>query len=207
MKELLYETQRIVASNNDEKIKITKPQDIEKIHQVMALKDKVQEHFIVITLNCKNVVSSIELIGIGTTNCIPINPADVIRCAVLRGATSLMLVHNHPSGDTTPSREDIYLTKKINSIASYMNVKLLDHLVLGDNILSMAEQGLMERDSYFKELENSKINELLKENKLLKDKIALYESKKESIKDKMESAKKQMSKKVSKKTKTKEREL
>ena len=116
MSEIIYESQRIVSTNNEEKIKITSPEDVEKLKQVIDIRDKVQEHFIVITLNNKSMVNSIELVGIGSSSSILINASDVIRCALLRGSASMILVHNHPSGDITPSKHDLYFTKRIKDV-------------------------------------------------------------------------------------------
>lgn len=188
MKDVLYESQKIIATKNKEKIRITSPLDIEKIEQIQEIKNKVQEHFLVITLNNKNFVNSIELVGIGSTTSIPMDISDIIRCAVIRGSTAIIVAHNHPSGDSTPSRQDIYFTKRLNTVASYLNIRLLDHVIVGEKTLSMAKEELIDMDSDFYKLENSVINELKEENIKLQSKIEKFE-KKESISDKVEKAK------------------
>ena len=70
MSEILYQSQRIVATNTEEKIQITTPADIEKLKQIKDIKYQVQEHLLVITLNNKNVVSSIELVAKGSKTCV-----------------------------------------------------------------------------------------------------------------------------------------
>lgn len=185
MSEILYQSQRIVATNTEEKIQITTPADIEKLEQIQDIKDQVQEHLLVITLNNKNIVSSIELVAKGSKTCVQADVSDIVRCAILRGSTSLIVVHNHPSGDSTPSKHDLYFTKRLNTISSYLNIKLLDHIIVGDRIFSMQKENLIDIDSDFKKLENSVIDELRKENAILHSKI----EKKKSISEKVKKAK------------------
>ena len=185
MSEILYQSQRIVATNTEEKIQITSPADIENLKQVREIKDQVQEHLLVITLNNKNFVSSIELVAKGSKTCVQADVSDIVRCAILRGSTSLIVVHNHPSGDSTPSKHDLYFTKRLNTISSYLNIKLLDHIIVGDRIFSMQKEHLIDIDSDFKKLENSVIDELRKENAMLHSKM----EKKESISEKVKKAK------------------
>lgn len=185
MSEILYQSQRIVATNTEEKIKINSPADIEKLQQIQDIKDQVQEHLLVITLNNKNFVSSIELVAKGSKTCVQADVSDIVRCAILRGSTSIIVVHNHPTGDSTPSKHDLYFTKRLNTISSYLNIKLLDHIIVGDRIFSMQKENLIDIDSDFKKLENSVIDELRKENADLHSKI----ERKESISEKARKAK------------------
>lgn len=208
MKEVLYETQRIVASKNKEKIQINSQKDIEKLPQIKDIKNKAQEHFIVITLNNKHFINSIELVGIGSTSSIPMDISDIIRCAVIRGSSAIIVAHNHPSGDSTPSRQDIYFTKRLNTVASYLNIKLLDHIIVGERLFSMLDKNLIEMDTDFKKLENTVISDLREENKKLHLKINNLE-KKESIADKINKAKDKANKQtqVKNKNKTLEQEV
>lgn len=189
MSEILYESQRIVATNTEEKIQITRPADIENIKQVMDIKDKVQEHFIVITLNNKNYVNSIELVSVGSSTSAFVNAEDVMRCALLRNTTSIILVHNHPSGDVTPSKHDLYLTKRLNSMAGLFNIHLADHIIIGDRVLSMLKENLIDVDKDIEKLRTDIIQDLQEENKKLRNEL----EKKESIKEKIERAKSKVS--------------
>ena len=189
MSEILYESQRIVATNTEEKIQITRPADIENIKQVMDIKDKVQEHFIVITLNNKNYVNSIELVSVGSSTSAFVNAEDVMRCALLRNTTSIILVHNHPSGDVTPSKHDLYLTKRLNSMAGLFNIHLADHIIIGDRVLSMLKENLIDVDKDIEKLRTDIIQDLQEENKKLRNEL----EKKESIKEKIERVKSKVS--------------
>lgn len=186
MNDILYETQKIIFTNNKEKIKISSLTDVENLKQIKDLKEKVQEHFIVITLNNKNVVNSIEVVGIGSNTSVNINCADVLRCALLRNSAAIIVAHNHPSGDSTPSKHDLYMTRKLNSLASFHNIKLLDHIIVGEKILSMAKEELIDNDKDIKNITNGIIEELKEENFKLKKELR---EERETIKSKIEKAK------------------
>lgn len=205
MNEILYETQKITFTNNNEKIKISSLEDVENLKHIKDLKDKVQEHFIVITLNNKNIINSIELVGIGSNTSVNINSADVLRCALLRSSNSIIVVHNHPSGDVEPSKHDLYLTRRLNSLASFHNIKLLDHIIVGDRIFSMAKENLIETDKDVRSVTNGIIEELKEENFKLRKELR---EEKEAIKSRIEKAKEKASmQKTKDKTKSKDKSL
>jgi len=104
-----------------------------------------QEHFTTLFLNTKNhLIGRPETLSIGSLNAAIVTPHMVFRAAVKRSAASIICVHNHPSGDPTPSSEDIQLTKRLVESGTIVGVDVLDHLVLGDGIFtSLKEQGLM----------------------------------------------------------------
>jgi DNA repair protein RadC len=89
-----------------------------------------KERFLVLTLNARNTILSEELCALGTVNTVHIHPSEVLRQAVLRSAASIICLHNHPSGDPTPSPEDRILTDRISRAASLMGVRLLDHMIV-----------------------------------------------------------------------------
>jgi len=91
-----------------------------------------QEHFVVIFLNTKNhVIGQPETISIGTLNSAIVHPREVFRIAVKRSAASIVVGHNHPSGDPSPSPEDIQLTTRLVEAGVIMGVEVLDHLIIG----------------------------------------------------------------------------
>ncbi|MBA9085971.1 DNA repair protein RadC [Fontibacillus solani] len=104
-----------------------------------------QENFVCMFLNTKNhLIGRPETLSIGSLNCAIVTPHMVFRAAVKRSAASVICVHNHPSGDPTPSSEDIQLTKRLVESGTIVGVDVLDHLVLGDGTFkSLKEQGLM----------------------------------------------------------------
>lgn len=89
-----------------------------------------QEHFVVLSLNSRNLTISEETAAVGTVNAVHVSPADVLKYAVRYAAASIICVHNHPSGDPTPSPEDRDLTERIGRAAALLGVRFLDHLVV-----------------------------------------------------------------------------
>ena len=92
-----------------------------------------RENFIAICLNTKNRVLAIHLVSTGTLNSSPVTAREVFKAAILANSASILLAHNHPSGDATPSREDIDITKRIGEAGDLLGISVLDHIVLGDN--------------------------------------------------------------------------
>jgi DNA repair protein RadC len=101
-----------------------------------------REHFRVILLDSKNAVISVETISIGTVNASIVHPREVLKPALEKSATSLILVHNHPTGSVSPSREDILLTRRFEKCGRILGIEIVDHIIVGDgNYMSMKESG------------------------------------------------------------------
>ncbi|WP_269466706.1 MULTISPECIES: DNA repair protein RadC [unclassified Sporosarcina] len=93
-------------------------------------------------LNVKNEVLHKQTIFIGSLNSSIVHPREVFREAFKRSAASMIISHNHPSGDTTPSREDIEVTKRLMEAGSIMGVDVLDHIIIGDQkYISLKDKG------------------------------------------------------------------
>lgn len=90
-----------------------------------------QEEFHIVTLNTKNVVIDSHRITIGTLDSSLVHPREVFRKAIQDTASSVLLVHNHPSGDPSPSKEDIAVTRRLNEAGAIVGIDVLDHIVLG----------------------------------------------------------------------------
>lgn len=106
----------------------------------MAYLDR--EHFKVINLNTKNQVMVIDTVSIGSLNASYVHPREVFKLPIKRSAARLVLAHNHPSGDTTPSREDIEVTRRLCEAGSLLGIEIIDHIIIGqNNFLSMKERG------------------------------------------------------------------
>lgn len=97
------------------------------------MKYEKREKLKVLVLNTKNVLLKIIDVSYGGTNSATVEPKDVLTEPIKMGAPRIILVHNHPSGDPTPSKEDIELTKRIYNAASILGISLLDHVVIGNN--------------------------------------------------------------------------
>ena len=114
------------------------------MHAYNFIKDELQgesrELFIVILLDVKNYALSHHLVAIGTLTNALIHPREVFYPAIRHHAASLILVHNHPSGDPTPSEQDYEITKKLIDSGKVMGISVNDHLILGDNRFTSMRQ-------------------------------------------------------------------
>lgn len=116
---------------NSNKIVIRSPQDASNL-LMEELRYEKKEEARVIILNIKNVVQKIIKVAQGGTNFAVIEPKEVLADAIKMGAPKIILLHNHPSGDSTPSKSDYEVTDRIYECAEMMGIKLLDHIVIGD---------------------------------------------------------------------------
>lgn len=102
-----------------------------------------QEHLRVVLLTTKNHIAGVHNVYVGTVNTSQVRASEVLRPAVRENAPSVIVVHNHPSGDPTPSASDIDLTRQLIQAARLLNIEVLDHVVLGhDTFVSMKERNL-----------------------------------------------------------------
>ena len=122
---------RIARPINAKKIVIKSPKDVADIF-IEELKYEKREMLKVVILNTKNVVQKIVDIAVGGTASISIEPKDILIEAIKMEMPKIIVVHNHPSGDATPSMSDIEITKKIKDSAKLLGIQLLDHIVIGD---------------------------------------------------------------------------
>ncbi len=124
-------TKRISTPINTSQIQINSPKDVAKLlTDEMRYEDK--EIVKAIILNSKNVIIKVIDICAGGTNSAILKPKDVLQEAIKLGAPKIILVHNHPSGDPTPSKSDFDFTDRLVKAAQIMGVELLDHIVIGD---------------------------------------------------------------------------
>ena len=108
------------------------------------MRDLKQEHFICLFLNTKNQVLHRQTVFIGSLNASIVHPREVFKEAVKRSAASIICAHNHPSGDPTPSQEDIQVTRRLQECGKMIGIELLDHLVIGDRkFISLKEKGYL----------------------------------------------------------------
>ncbi len=114
------------------KITIKEPKDVANL-LIQEMKFEKREIAKVIILNSKNVVLKIKDISLGGTNFAMIEPKEVLVEAIKLQAPKIILVHNHPSGDPTPSKQDFIFTDKIYECADIMGIELLDHIIIGYN--------------------------------------------------------------------------
>jgi len=141
----VFELSRRHASSGgrDDKLTILSPEAAFE-HIYPMVKDEKVEHFIVLLLDTKNHLLKTIKVSKGTLNANIVHPREVFRPAILERADSIIVAHNHPSGDPSPSQNDIDITKRIDETGDMCGIRLRDHLIIGDSsYISMKEQGLM----------------------------------------------------------------
>jgi DNA repair protein RadC len=127
---------------------ISSPNDVVEIYGGIAtefIKDMDREHMILMCVDTKNKITSISNISIGSLNSAIIHPREVFKVAILSNAASIIIAHNHPSGDTTPSTEDINITNRLKECSKILGIELLDHIIVGndDDFMSFKREGLI----------------------------------------------------------------
>ncbi len=134
---------RRMAQDSQLKTQIKSPDDVKNIvMEEMRYFDR--EHFRVIYLDRKGGMLEMQDISVGGLHSSIVHPREVFKVAVKKSAASLILVHNHPSGDPTPSKEDVDITLRLIEAGNIMGITVLDHIVIGDNTYcSLKSKGLI----------------------------------------------------------------
>ncbi|MCC2670260.1 MAG: repair protein RadC [Armatimonadetes bacterium] len=134
---------RLSATNEDVKPVIRSPDDVAKL-MMADLRYETREHLYALVLDARNQVRHRRLVSTGTLTESLVHPREVFREAIRFSAASLVLVHNHPSGDPDPSPADISTTKRLSEAGKLLGIDLLDHVIIGDGKwLSLKQRGLM----------------------------------------------------------------
>lgn len=124
-------------------VTIRSPQDVSRL-MMEELRYLQKEHFVCLFLNTKNHVVGQETLSIGSLNASIVHPREVFLAAIKRSSASIICVHNHPSGDPTPSPEDIEITRRLVEAGALIGIEVLDHIIIGDlTSVSLKELGLM----------------------------------------------------------------
>src|SRR5690606_663345 len=127
----------------DQRVKITSPDKIASVFKPL-LKDEARENFVVVWLNTSNKIMGFEVVSIGNLNSSIVHPREVFRGAIVNGAASIILIHNHPSGDPEPSNEDISITQKVVQAGKIINIPVFDHIIIAnEQYTSFAERRLI----------------------------------------------------------------
>lgn len=108
----------------------------------MSLFDK--EHFVILMLNTKHRIIAKKVISIGHLNASLVHPREMFKEIIRRSSAAVILAHNHPSGDPTPSEDDVNITKRLSEAGNLLGIQVLDHIIIGDNCFtSLREKGLL----------------------------------------------------------------
>ncbi len=113
--------------------KVTSPQDVADIF-IPLLRDEVKEKFLLVCLNSANKIITYEIISVGNLNSSVVHPREVFKAAIDHRSASIILLHNHPSGNPEPSNEDIAITKKIVESGIILDIPVFDHIIIAGNI-------------------------------------------------------------------------
>ena len=134
---------RLSAFTGDERSQINSPKDAVQI-LMPQLRYLSNEVFYALSLDSKNYVTKQRRIFEGSLNMSIVHPREVFKFAIEESAASLIVAHNHPSGDPTPSNEDIKITKQLVDAGKILDIPVLDHIIIGDGrYISLKEQGSM----------------------------------------------------------------
>jgi len=134
-------SKRIMAKGGAKK-KIRSSAEAAELLRSDVIFDK-REQFIALLFDVKLSVISKEVISIGNLDTAPVHPREVFSPAIRKGAAAILVAHSHPSGDPEPSDDDIMVTKRLKEASEILGIKLLDHIILGDNCYySLKEHGI-----------------------------------------------------------------
>lgn len=139
-----------IELSDKQKIKLLNSDDVYTVMQGILLReekiDQEKEHFWMIGLANSNRILYIELVSLGSVNATTVEPMNVFRVAVLKGAVKAIIVHNHPSGELKPSDADKDLTDRLIQVGRILNIPVIDHLIISVNsYMSFVDTGLFEQ--------------------------------------------------------------
>lgn len=139
----LLELAKRLGEKRKERSVVTCPEDAAD-YAAPRLKYENKEHMCVMLLNVKNHIIAWEVVSIGSLTASVVHPREVFKPAIIKGAASIILVHNHPSGDPTPSKEDLEVTARMVQVGRVMDISVLDHIIVGgDKFVSLKEKGVI----------------------------------------------------------------
>lgn len=123
---------------------IRSPQDVATLAG-NYLKESDREHFVAFLLDTKNAVIGINTVSVGILDSALVHPREVYKAAILANAAAIILAHNHPSGDPTPSLEDRRITQRLSDAGQLLGIEVLDHIVVGEGgrFTSLKERGML----------------------------------------------------------------
>ncbi|MCP1125351.1 DNA repair protein RadC [Bacillus sp. 3103sda1] len=132
---------RMVRLEYQNRYSIRNPEDCAR-YMMEEMRFLQQEHFVCLYLNTKNQVMHRQTVFIGSLNASIVHPREVFKEAFRRAAASIICLHNHPSGDPAPSREDIEVTKRLVECGKIIGIEILDHIIIGDHkFVSLKDKG------------------------------------------------------------------
>lgn len=123
--------------------KITSPKEVAELY-IPLLRDELQEKFYIICLSSSNRIIKHELLFVGTLNASLVHPREIFKKALANNSANIILMHNHPSGNSEPSNEDISITRKISEAGKILEIQIFDHIIIaGNSYTSFVEKRLL----------------------------------------------------------------
>ena len=123
--------------------RISSPKDVVELLRNF-LEGADREQFITCCMDTKNQPTSINIVSVGTINSSLVHPREVFKNAILGNSSSIIVAHNHPSGDPLPSKEDIDITQRLKEAGKIIGIDLIDHVIIGeDRYVSLKEKGVV----------------------------------------------------------------
>jgi len=107
------------------------------------LRAETKESFCSAHLDGKNRIVCLEIVSVGSLNQSIVTPRETFKTALLSNAAAIILVHNHPTGDPTPSTEDLEITRRLREAGDIIGIRILDHIIIGDSYFSFVESGVI----------------------------------------------------------------
>ena len=141
----IYKIKMIKENTVEYSNTIKSPCDVDALaRDVLEMHEMAEENFIILCLNTKNKIAGVHTVSKGSLNASIVHPREVFKAAMLNNASGIICLHNHPSGDPEPSREDIEITHRLVNAGNILGIKVLDHIIIGDGrYISLKEQGMM----------------------------------------------------------------
>ncbi|MDR2087997.1 MAG: DNA repair protein RadC [Clostridiales Family XIII bacterium] len=134
---------RLATTPKNRRLRVDSPEAVAALF-VESMRHLKQECFRIVLLNVKNEIMAIEEVSVGSINSSNADPREVFRSAIKRGAASLILAHNHPSGNSKPSASDIEVTKRLIAAGDILGIRVIDHIIVGDgSFVSMRQKRLL----------------------------------------------------------------
>jgi|SRR6056297_1984785 len=125
---------------------ITRPiEAVYVLNDVAELNIRTEEVFVIITLDNTNKITGLFEVSVGSLTSSIVTPREVFKRAILQNAQSIIMAHNHPSGEIDPSKEDIDITKRLVRIGELLGIEVFDHIIIGegDKYLSLRKEGII----------------------------------------------------------------
>ena len=107
------------------------------------LQDETKEYFIALHLDGKNRIICVDIVSTGSLNQSIVHPRETFKTALLSSAAAIILMHNHPTGDPSPSQEDLEVTRRLREAGDLIGIKVLDHIIIGSTYYSFVERGVI----------------------------------------------------------------